>query len=97
MIKLEVGNVLLKPSQRKQLMAWLKRSLHLGQRLGGFVATVTIQRIGRAYEARATVQDRVGRFACRSRKHEWRDACRELARMLADRLHQQHLQAVANA
>ena len=29
MIKLEAGNVLLKPSQRKQLMSWLRRSLRV--------------------------------------------------------------------
>ena len=50
MIKLEPGNVLLKPSQRKQLMTWLRRSLRLGERLGNFVLTITMQRSGRFYE-----------------------------------------------
>ena len=34
MIKLDAGNVPLKPSHRRQLMTWLKRSLRLGQQLG---------------------------------------------------------------
>ena len=36
MIKLDLGNVLLKPSHRKQLMSWLRRSLRLGERLGDY-------------------------------------------------------------
>jgi hypothetical protein len=91
MIKLDAGNVLLKPSQRRQLMTWLRRSLRLGARLGGFVLTITLHRIGRLYEVRANVHDRAGDFDCRSRRRDWRAACRELSKMLAGRLHDQNL------
>ena len=53
MIKLDSGNVLLKPSQRRQLMAWLRRSLKLGERLGNFVLTISMWRSGRQFELRA--------------------------------------------
>jgi hypothetical protein len=92
MIKLDEGNVLLKPSNRKQLMAWLKRPLRLGAKLGHFVLTLTLQRNGRAYDVRATVQDSAGRFACHSRKRDWRGAIRDLIRLLNQHLHQQLLQ-----
>ena len=91
MIKLDAGNVLLKPSHRRQLMAWLRRSLRLGQRLGDFVLKISLYRSGNGYEARASVHDAVGDFACRSRRHEWRDAFRELVRLLTSRLHEQRL------
>lgn len=91
MIKLDSGNVLLKPSQRKQLMAWLRRSLRLGKRLGDFALTITLQRTGRSYVVQAQVHDAVGDFGCRSRNHDWRDAIRNLIHTLALRLHQQQL------
>src|SRR4051812_37534670 len=74
MIKLDLGNVLLKPSHRKQLMTWLRRSLRLGERLGNFVLSISVRRSGRAYQASASVQDRAGNFDVRSRKQDWRDA-----------------------
>ena len=43
MIKLEAGNVLLKPSHRKQMMAWFRRAQRLGSRLGQFILTITMQ------------------------------------------------------
>ena len=95
MVKLESGNVVLKPSQKKRLMAWLKRSLRLGQRLGDFVLTITLNRIGRIYHLRATVHDSAGDFHCRSRNPHWRDACRELVRSLSERLHSQYVHRLA--
>ena len=91
MIKLDAGNVLLKPSQRRQLMAWLRRSLRLGSRLGNFVLAITIRRTGRQYEVRAAVNDSAGAFDCRSRHNNWRDALRDLTRSLTQRLHAQRL------
>src|SRR2546423_1301913 len=89
MIKLDAGNVLLKPSQRKQLMTWLRRSLRLGDRLGDFVLKIKFHRVGKQYEVRADVHDSAGDFGCRSRQTHWRDAIRDLARKLVNRLHDQ--------
>ncbi|HEY2587127.1 MAG TPA: hypothetical protein VGI81_15375 [Tepidisphaeraceae bacterium] len=91
MIKLDAGNVLLKPSHRRQMMASLRRALRLGSRLGGFALTITMHRTGRQCEVRAEVHDLAGDFACRSRRHEWRDAMRELVRVLVIRLQAQRL------
>jgi hypothetical protein len=91
MIKLDSGNVLLKPSHRKQLMAWLRRSLRIGQRLGDFMLTISLHRTGRSYVVQARVHDAVGDFDCRSRNHEWRTAARDIVRLLSLRLHQQQL------
>ena len=74
MITLDAGNVLLKPSHRRQLMAWLRRSLRIGQRLGRFALNITMHRSGRQYEVRASVKDSAGTFTCRSRRTDWRDA-----------------------
>ena len=89
MIKLEAGNVLLKPSHRRQLMAWLRRAVRLGSRVGGFVMTITMHRIGRQCEVRAEVRDSAGNFVCRSRQHDWRDAIRQIVRALCSQLQQQ--------
>lgn len=97
MIKLDAGNVLLKPSHRRQMMAWLRRSLRLGNRLGDFVMTITLRRIGRVFDVRASVTDACGSFACHSRRHDWRTAVRDLARSLAARLHGQCLRRRATA
>lgn len=91
MMKLESQNVLLKPSVRRQLMAWLRRSLRLGERLGDFVLTITLKRIGHAYEARAVVHDSQGDFRCRSRQRDFRGALRDLIRTLSQRLHDQQV------
>ncbi len=87
MIQLNAGNVLLKPSQRRQLMAWLRRALKLGERLGNFVLNLSMTRSGRSYEVRADVRENAGSFACRVRRNDWRDAVREMARMLVAQLH----------
>jgi len=91
MLLLDSGNVLLKPSHRKQLMTWLRRALRLGQKLGDLLIKITVQRVGRHYEVKAKVHDRAGDFSCRFRNHELKDALREIARRLCSRLHDQRL------
>jgi hypothetical protein len=90
-IHLDVGNVLLKPSHRRQLMTWLKRAMRLGAKLGDLVVTLTLQRIGRQYEVRATVHDSAGDFDCRRRDRDWRDAMRDVVMTLTAKLHSQRL------
>jgi hypothetical protein len=92
MVKLNAGNVLLKPSHRRQLMAWLKRAQRLGGQVGDFILTISLQRTGRLTEVRADVHDAVGDFTCRVRRPEWRDALRELVHMLSSRLNAQRWQ-----
>jgi len=89
MIQLDAGNVLLKPSQRKQLLSWLRRSLRLGQRLGDFALKITLRHVGKAYEVVASVHDRAGDFALRLRQSNWRYAMRDLISTLSRRLHDQ--------
>jgi hypothetical protein len=96
MVKLIAGNVLLKPSQRRQMMAWLKRAQRLGGLVGDFLLTITMQRTGRITEVRADVHDAVGDFSFHVRRPEWRDALREMAQMLATRLHTQRLSLMAS-
>lgn len=95
MVELDSRNVLLKGSQKRQIMAWLKRPLQLGQRIGDFVMKLTIQKVGRCYEVKAQVQDQAGTFMCRSRRHEVLGACREVTQQLKIRLHNQKLQRAA--
>jgi hypothetical protein len=97
MIKLDAGNVLLKPSQRRQITSLLRRCVRLGNQLGDFFVNITMRRAGRFYELRADVHDRAGDFACRTRQNNWQDALRELARALTVRLHRQRLQVAAVA
>ena len=97
MIKLDAGNVLLKPAQRRQITTLLRRCVRLGKQLGDFVLNITIRRAGRFFELRANVHDRAGDFACRTRQNNWQDALRELARSLTQRLHAQCLQRAAIA
>jgi hypothetical protein len=92
MIKLDPGNVLLKPLHRKQLLSWLRRSIRLGDRLGNFFLTIKLHRSGSIYEVAATVRGGGGEFRCHSRQHDWRDAARELVRMVTLRLHQECIQ-----
>jgi hypothetical protein len=93
MIKLHAGNVLLKPAQRRQVTTLLRRCVRLGQRLGDFMLKISMRRAGRFFEIVASVHDRVGDFACRTRQNNWHDAVRELARSLTLRLHAQRLAA----
>ena len=96
MLRLNEGNVLLKPSHRKQLMSWLKRVLRLGERLGDFVLTISMQRTGKSYEVKASVHDKVGDFDCRFRQHDWRSALRNMVRSLVHRLHDQYVLRTAS-
>lgn len=91
MFSLDSGNVLLKPSHRKQLMTWLRRTLRLGQRIGKFALQITMQRVGKSYEVRITAQDSAGTLECRTKRHDWRDAVRDLVRRLTFWLHEQQL------
>ncbi len=91
MVKLQAGNCTLKPSQRRQLLAWLKRAVHLGERVGDFLLTITVRRCGRMFEMHAIVHDAAGDFRCRQRGQTWRDVCRAIVRDLAVRLHAQRL------
>lgn len=91
MLQLDSGNVLLKPSHKRQLMSWLRRALRIGQKLGDLMISITMHRVGRHYEVRAKVRDKAGNFQCRSRRQEWRQALREIAMMLGTRLHDQRL------
>jgi hypothetical protein len=97
MLRLIQGNVLLKPSHRRQLMSWLRRVIRMGERLGDFVLTITLNRSGRAYEVKARVHDSAGDFDVRRRQHDWRSALREVVRDLAARLHGQYVQRNALA
>jgi hypothetical protein len=97
MIQLNAGNVLLKPSHRKQVMALLRRAMKFGERLGNFMLNVRMSRCGRNYEVKAIVRDSAGDFTVHSRQHDWRNAMRELAQMLVSRLHQQWLMRSAMA
>jgi hypothetical protein len=95
MIQLNSGNVLLKPSHKRQLMAWLKRAAKMGERLGDFVLHLTLRRSGKAYEVNAFVKDSAGKFELRTRSHDWHTAARNLVRMLAARLHDQLIMRAA--
>ena len=94
MVKLEAGNCPLKPSQRRQLTSWLKRAVHLGERVGDFLLKITVRRVGKAWHMIASVHDRAGDFVCRTRGTTWRDACRDLCRRVANRLHGHRLAMV---
>ena len=91
MVKLNPGNCVLKPSQRRQLLSWLKRAIHLGEQVGKFFLTITVRRVGRMFEMSANVNDAAGKFDCRTRGQTWRDVCRALVRTLAVRIHAQRL------
>jgi hypothetical protein len=95
MVKLNPANCVLKPSQRRQLLSWLKRAVNLGEKVGDFVLTITVRRVGRMFEMQAAVHDAVGDFDCRTRGQTWRDVCRALVRMLAVRIHSQRLAVAA--
>ncbi len=87
MLKLDSGNVLLKPSHRRQLMSWLKRAIRLGQRIGNPAISIIMHRVGRSVEVRADVADQMGTVAFRSRQNDWKDAARQLVRMITSYLH----------
>jgi hypothetical protein len=95
MVKLDVGNVLLKPSHRKQLMSWLKRAIRFGERMGNLAISITMHRIGRLVEIRANVADQNGVVMFRSRQTDWRDAARQLVRTVTSHLHDRMIRRVA--
>lgn len=95
MIQLNAGNVLLKPSQRRHIMAGLRRAMKFGQRLGDFALNLSMTRTGRSYELRASVSDRAGAFACRIRRNDWRNALREMMHTIVTRLHAQWITRAA--
>jgi hypothetical protein len=91
MVKLEAANCQLKRAQVRQLQSWLKRSVQLGERVGDFILTITIRRVGRVFAMHANVHDSAGDFGCRARGQTWRDVCRAIVRMLSVQLHNQRL------
>lgn len=95
MIKLDLGNVLLKPSHRRQVMAWLKRSTRLGERVGSFELVLHLRRVKGQYEVRADVRDSLGDFGCRSRQRDWRDALRDIAHAITLQLHDHRVRGTA--
>lgn len=97
MIQLNSGNVLLKPSHRRQLMTWLKRAAKMGQKLGHFILNMTLHRSGKSVEITASVHDSVGTFDLRARNHDWKTAARNLIRLIAARLHGQLIMQAATA
>ncbi len=96
MIELVSRNVSLKPSQRRQINAWLRRPLRIGQRIGNFVMKLTIQRTGNMYVVRADVQDGAGTFTCRARQASVLDACKRVVHAAYAQLHSQRLQLNAS-
>jgi hypothetical protein len=96
MVKLEPANCLLKRSQRRQLLSWLKRAVTMGERVGNFLLTITVRRgNGGRYEMMADVHNTAGTFRLRTRGQTWRDVCRATVRMLCVQLHNQRLATVA--
>ena len=89
MMRLDSGNVLLKPSHRRQFTTHLKRVNCLGDRIGDFAMVIAMRQSGRCCEVTATVHDAAGDFVCRSRQQDWRHALRELTRSLCCRLRDQ--------
>ncbi len=87
MITLDAGNVLLKPTQKKQLMSRLKRAIRIGDRLGEFALKLSMRRTGRHVEMTASVHDRFGDFALRTKGQNWIDALHTLVRDLFRQLH----------
>ncbi len=80
MITIDAGNVLLKPTQKKQMLARLKRALRLGDRIGNFMIKISLRRTGKHVEVTATGQDRLGQFAFRNRGKTWMDALHAIVR-----------------
>ncbi len=87
MITLDAGNVLLKPSHRKQLMARLKRAIRLGDRLGQFVLKISLKRSGKHVEITADAHDKFGDVKVRSRGSTLMDALYAMVRDLLRSLH----------
>jgi hypothetical protein len=95
MIQLDCGNVPLKPSHRRHLIAHLRKAAKFGDRIGDFVLKLSLKRCGRCYEASAAGHDSRGEFAIRCRQHEWRDLRYELTRRVTELMHARRLRRVA--
>lgn len=95
MIQLECGNVLLKPSHKRQFLSHLRRVIKIGEKIGNFVLRITLRRTGRATEAQIRVHDAAGEAALRCRAQSLRDALRQIVRELRA-LMQQHRIVAAN-
>jgi hypothetical protein len=91
MIQLTCGNVLLKPSTRRQLMGCLRRAQKLGERIGGFFLNLCMKRSGKQFNLRADVRDAAGTFQLHARGTDWQTAVRRMVRELVLRLHSQLL------
>ena len=87
MLKLDAGNVLLKPSHRRQLMSWLKRAMRFAQRMGNPLVAITMHRAGKGIEIRADVTGPSGAAGFRARRSDWRGAARQIIHMLTSYLH----------
>jgi hypothetical protein len=87
MFELDSGNVLLKPSQRKQLNTSLKRCLKFGQRLREFFLRISMHRTGKLVEIQARLRSPGGERIMKVRRTDWQDAARALVRMLTAQLH----------
>jgi hypothetical protein len=95
MLTLDTGNVLLKPSDRRQWMHWLKRVFRLGQRLGNFSLHIKLRRVGRFTHVHANAAGRSARFSYQCHSCDWRDAARDVVRTLAIRLANQRDRLIA--
>jgi hypothetical protein len=95
MIRLNAGNVLLKPSHRRQLNAWLRRPTRLGGRLGEFDLSINMQRSGKLVEMTAGVSTSRGSAAFRAREQDWRDAAHRIVRMVTVHLHDLALRSMS--
>ena len=94
MIKLDSGNVLLKPSHRRQFTAWVRRLSRLAQHFCNYFLNFSIQRTGRQYELKARFTPAKAHsqaFECRLRQHDYLDGLRELCRQVTDQLHNQYV------
>ncbi len=89
MMKLNPGNILLKPSHRRQILTWLRRALQIGNHFKNFVLDISMFRTGRQCEVTATVKGVGGEIVCKTRRKDWQDAARDLARELSIRLRDQ--------
>src|SRR6202034_1197691 len=91
MFTLDSGAVLLKPSHRRQLMTWIKRAIRIGERSKDFNLSISMSRVGRLVEVQANVNQGKQTKSFRSRKPDWQDAARELARAVTIHLHDTQL------
>lgn len=88
MLKLDSGNVLLKPSQRRQLMTRLRRAMKLGQRIGKFTLNLTMNRCGKCCEILLSCQDKLGAMTVKVKRHDWKDALHDAVHRLENWLHE---------